>query len=137
MIEARQIDDAAVLVELQHVFADYERALMSHDLAALNAFFWPDARVTRYGINDRQWGIDELIAYRAVTPAPDFTRSLQHLRLHAFGPDFAVAQVEFLRSDTTLRGFQTQTWVRMTNGWKIVAAHVSMIAFDAPDPPRR
>jgi hypothetical protein len=41
-----------------------------------------------------------------------------------------VAQVEFVRSDTSLRGFQTQAWVRFAEGWKIVAAHVSMIPFD-------
>ena len=41
----------------------------------------------------------------------------------------AVAMTEFTRSDTTLRGFQTQTWVRFSDGWKIVSAHVSMIPF--------
>ena len=34
---------------------------------------------------------------------------------------------EFKRSDTHLHGFQTQTWVRMPEGWKIVSAHVSMV----------
>jgi hypothetical protein len=124
------IDDPAVLAELEQVFHDYERALMANDVAALNGFFWDDARTTRYGIADRQHGIAELVAYRAATPAPDFSRALHALRLHSFGPDHAVAQVEFSRSDTPLRGFQTQTWVRMApgrSGWKIVAAHVSMI----------
>jgi hypothetical protein len=125
------IDDLAVLAELRAVFEAYEQALMSNDVDALNAFFWQDARVTRYGIADRQWGIAELQAYRAATPAPHFTRRLEHLRLHAFGPDMAVAQVEFVRSDTPLRGFQTQTWVRLPEGWRIVAAHVSMIPFPA------
>jgi hypothetical protein len=129
MMADHLIDDRAVLHELQGVFEAYERALMSNDVAALNAFFWDDARVTRYGIADRQWGIEALRAYRAATPAPDFTRTLHHLRLHSFGPDVAVAQVEFERSDTALRGFQTQTWVRLAAGWRIVAAHVSMIPF--------
>lgn len=133
MIDPFEIDDPKVLTELHAVFEDYELALMSNDVEGLNAFFWDDARVTRYGIADRQWGISELQAYRAATPAPTFTRTLHHLKLHAFGPDLAVAQVEFLRSDTPLRGFQTQTWARMPQGWKIVAAHVSMIPFpDAP-----
>lgn len=131
MIDTRLIDDELVLDELHAVFTAYEAALMSNDVDALNAFFWDDARTTRYGIADRQWGIDELRAYRAATPAPRFTRRLQHLRLTSFGHDVAVAQVEFLRSDTTLRGFQTQTWVRLADGWRIVAAHVSMIPFEA------
>jgi Protein of unknown function (DUF3225) len=129
---APAVDDAAVLAEITGVFDDYERALMANDVTALNAFFWADARVTRYGIADRQWGMDELVAFRAATPPPSFTRRLENLRISTFGADMAVAQVEFVRSDTTLRGFQSQTWVRMAPGaagWKIVAAHVSMIAW--------
>lgn len=131
MIDTRLIDDELVLEELHAVFVAYEAALMANDVEALNAFFWDDARTTRYGIADRQWGIDELRTYRAATPAPQFTRTLHHLRLHSFGHDVAVAQVEFVRSDTALRGFQTQTWVRLAEGWRIVAAHVSMIPFQA------
>jgi hypothetical protein len=129
------IDDAGVLAELAVVFHDYERALMANDVAALNAFFWHDERTTRYGIADRQWGIAELVAFRAATPAPSFTRRLENLRICSFGPDMAVVQVEFVRSDTPLRGFQSQTWVRLSPGragWKIVAAHVSMIPFKMP-----
>jgi len=129
-LDTATIDDPAVLAELAAVCADYERALMANDLEALNGFFWADARTTRYGIADRQHGISELQAYRLATPAPSFSRRLQQPRIHCFGPDMAVAQVEFTRSDTPLRGFQSQTWVRMAPGragWKIVAAHVSMI----------
>ncbi len=128
------IDDPLVLAEVTAVFHAYEAALMANDVAALNAYFWADARTTRYGIADRQWGIDELVAFRAATPAPSFTRTLHHLRIAAFGPDMAVAQVEFERSDTCLRGFQSQTWVRLApgaTGWRIVGAHVSMIPFEA------
>lgn len=128
---AAQVDRPAVRAEVERVFQAYERALMANDVAALNGFFWADPRVTRYGIADRQHGFDELVAYRAATPAPGFTRSLQLLRLACFGDDMAVAQVEFVRSDTVLRGFQSQTWVRFAEGWKIVAAHVSMIPFEA------
>ena len=102
---------------------------MANDIAALNAFFWNDPRVTRYGIADRQWGYDDLVAYRAATPPPDFTRVLEHPRITVFGQDMAVAQVEFVRSDTPLRGFQSQVWARLPEGWRIVAAHVSMIPF--------
>jgi hypothetical protein len=128
------IDDPLVLAEVTAVFHAYEAALMANDVAALNAYFWADARTTRYGIADRQWGIDELVAFRAATTAPSFTRTLHHLRIAAFGPDMAVAQVEFERSDTCLRGFQSQTWVRLapgSTGWRIVGAHVSMIPFEA------
>lgn len=122
-----QIDLPEVLREVEERFHAYEHALMTNDLEALNSFFWQDPRTTRYGIADRQWGHDDLVAYREATPAPTFTRRLENLRLHAFGPDHAVAQVEFVRTDTALRGFQTQTWVRLAEGWRIVSAHVSMI----------
>ena len=124
------VDLPAVVEEITALFDRYESALMANDLATLDAFFWPDERLTRYGIADRQWGITELRAFRAATPAPTFTRRLEHLRVSAFGPDCAVAQVEFVRSDTPLRGFQTQTWVRFADlGWRIVSAHVSMVSF--------
>ena len=129
------IDDPRVIAEVTAAFHAYEQALMSNDVAALNAAFWPDARLTRYGIADRQFGIAEMIAFRRAAPAPGFTRQLTNLRICSFGPDTAVAQVEFVRSDTPLRGFQTQTWVRLSpgrSGWQIVAAHVSMIPFAAP-----
>lgn len=120
------------VAEVMACFHAYEAALMANDLARLDAFFWDSPLTTRYGIADRQWGIEELRAFRAGTPAPDFTRTLHHLRICTFGPDTAVAQVEFVRSDTPLRGFQSQTWRRTPDGWKIVAAHVSMIPWTAP-----
>lgn len=126
-----QLDRPEVLAEVAALCEAYERALMANDVAALNAYFWHDARVTRYGIGDRQCGIEELIAFRAATAAPDFTRRLEHPRLVAFGPDVAVSQLEFVRSDAPgRRGFQSQTWVRLSGaGWRIVAAHVSMVAW--------
>lgn len=85
--------------------------------------------MTRYGIADRQWEIDALVAYRQATPALDFTRILEHLRVNTFDRHTAICQVEFVRSDTTLHGFQTQTWIKMAGVWRIVSAHVSMIPF--------
>jgi hypothetical protein len=124
------VDLPFVIAEVTAAFHRYEAALMRNDTEALNAFFWADERVTRYGIADRQKGYAELVAFRAAQPMPTFTRQLHDLRITAFGPDLAVAQVEFTRSDTRLRGFQSQTWVRIGAAWKIVAAHVSMIPFD-------
>jgi hypothetical protein len=129
-MNAEDMGNAAVVEEVTSLFHRYEAALMANDLAALDAFFWPDERLTRYGIADRQWGISALRDFRAATSAPAFTRRLEHLRILAIGTDCAVAQVEFVRSDTSLRGFQTQTWVRLgPQGWRIVSAHVSMIPF--------
>lgn len=133
MIEPTQINLPDVLTEVTALFLDYERALMHNDVEALNAWFWEHPAVTRYGIADRQLGHAELVAFRAATAAPTFTRSLHEVRITTFGRDLAVAQTEFVRSDTALRGFQSQTWARLPEGWKIVAAHVSMIDWPGPD----
>ena len=136
MKDDRPMDDPdvnlpEVLAEIRTLFDDYERALMRNDVAALNGYFWRDPALTRYGIADKQLGYEALAAFRAATPAPDFTRELHDTRLTTFGRDMAVAQTEFTRSDSPKRGFQTQTWVRFADGWKIVSAHVSMIDWPA------
>lgn len=125
------IDQPDVVAEVTRCFHAYEQALMTNDVPVLTAFFWADERLTRYGIADRQLGFVEQQAYRAAAAAPDYTRVLENLRITAFGADCAVAQVEFVRSDTALRGFQSQTWVRFLEGWRIVAAHVSMVPWGA------
>jgi Protein of unknown function (DUF3225) len=126
-LTSSQVNLHEVVQEVTRIFLDYEAALMANDAEALNGYFWNSAMVTRYGINDRQLGHEQLVAYRASVPAPDFSRSLHDVRITAFGPDMAVAMCEFKRSDTDLHGFQTQTWVRMPEGWRIVSAHVSMV----------
>jgi hypothetical protein len=129
-VTAAEIDRPEVRREVEALFHAYERALMTNDVTALNGYFWRDPRVTRYGIADLQHGYDALTAFRAATPAPTFSRQLSRVRITTFGDDLAVAMTEFHRSDTDKLGMQTQTWARFQDGWKIVAAHVSMI-----DPP--
>ena len=126
-VTADQVNRPDVRAEIATLFDAYEAALMRNDVDALDDFFWRDPAVTRYGIADRQLGHVALAAWRRTVPPPAFTRRLEAVRISTFGPDMAVAMCEFVRSDTPLRGFQTQTWVRLAAGWKIVSAHVSMI----------
>ncbi len=116
-----------VLAEVTALFHAYEAAFMRNDVQALNNYFWNDPALTRYGIADLQMGHTELVAFRAASAAPNFTRTLHNVRISTFGNDTAFAFTEFVRSDTPLRGRQSQTWVRIQDGWKIVAAHVSMV----------
>lgn len=122
-----QINLHEVVHEVTRLFLAYESALMGNDVEALNGYFWQHPSVTRYGIGDKQLGHDALVAYRASVEAPKFSRTLHDVRITGFGPDMAVAMCEFKRSDTPLHGFQTQTWVRLPEGWRIVSAHVSMV----------
>jgi hypothetical protein len=129
-----EIDVPDVVADVERQFWAYEKAFMANDVEALIDFFWADPRLTRYGIADRQFGIEQMRTFRRASPAPDFTRSIENLRIASFGDATAVAYCEFVRSDTPLRGFQSQTWVRLVDAgastptWKIVSAHVSMMA---------
>lgn len=126
-MSAPVIDLPDVVEDVTRQFWAYEKAFMANDVEALIDFFWSDSRLTRYGIADRQLGIEQMRAFRRASPAPDFTRRIEDLRISTFGDASAVACCEFLRTDTALRGFQSQTWMRLGNGgWKIVSAHVSM-----------
>ena len=130
------IDLPDVVADVTRQFWAYEQAFMANDVETLIAFFCADPRLTRYGIADRQFGIAEMRTFRRTSPAPDFTRRIENLRITSFGDATAVAYCEFLRGDTHLRGFQSQTWVRLVEegsvapAWKIVSAHVSMIPFE-------
>ena len=135
-MSSAEIDLPYVVEEVERQFRTYEKAFMANDVETLVGFFWADPRLTRYGIADRQFGIEEMRAFRRASPAPDFTRRIENLRITSFGDALAVAHCEFVRSDTPLRGFQSQTWVRLTEpgasgpAWKIVSAHVSMVDFE-------
>ena len=128
MIKQADVNLPEVLDELRSLFAQYESALMRNDVAALGRFFWDHDAATRYGFADVQHGARAIADYRASVPAPDFTRTLHELRISSFGADMAVVQTQFRRSDTARLGLQSQTWVRFAGvGWRIVAAHVSLI----------
>jgi hypothetical protein len=43
-----------------------------------------------------------------------------------FGRDAATAMTLFVREGSTRTGRQSQTWIRSAEGWRIVAAHVSL-----------
>ena len=118
------INKPAVLAEVTAAFDAYERALMANDVDALvGDFFWEDPRVLRYSMGTNSYGLDEIRAAR--TRIPSANRTLERTIITTFGDDFATANTEFTRTDSGKRGRQAQTWVRMPEGWRVVAAHVS------------
>jgi hypothetical protein len=125
------INQHEIVQEITRLFLDYESALVRNDVEALCHFFWKSPALTRYGVADKQLGHEAMVAYRASVPAPNFKRELTDVRITTFGQDTAVAMCEFKRSDTDLHGFQTQTWVRLPEGWRIVSAHVSMVEMES------
>ncbi len=126
-MKADQIDRPEVVAEIGRVFEAYEAALKRNDAAALNEFFWDDPRALRYGIAENNFGIDEIRRWRNGAPAVSATRRLRGTQIVTFGRDAASVSTEFATDDTQALGRQMQIWVRFDAGWRIVAAHVSVI----------
>jgi Protein of unknown function (DUF3225) len=123
------IDAAGPLAEVTEAFIRYEEAFVTNDVAALDAWFWQDDRVTRYGVSEIQHGIEAIRAFRKSYPPVDLARRLADTRITCFGQDFAIASTLFYRESAPgLVGRQMQSWARMDDGWRIVAAHVSLIS---------
>ena len=117
------LNDPATVAEVTVAFERYETALMANDTAVLNEIFWNDALTLRYGLGENSYGLGEIAATRARRKAG--RRSLERTVITTYGKDFATANTEFTRLETGRRGRQSQTWVRMAEGWRIAAAHVS------------
>ena len=122
------IDDPTTLAEVEAAFAAYEAALVGNDVAALDGFFWRDPRALRYGAGENLYGHAAIAAFRAARPAAGLARRLERTVVTTFGRDFATASTLFRRDAAAGRvGRQTQSWARLPEGWRIVAAHVSVI----------
>lgn len=120
------INDPAILAEVEAIFAAYETALLNNDNETLASMFLDRPETVRYGLNDVQHGYAEILAFRA-TQQP-FARKLDRTVIASYGSDCATAQTLFVRDDTPGQvGRQTQVWVRTEAGWKVAAAHVSMM----------
>jgi Protein of unknown function (DUF3225) len=123
-----QVDLPEVLAEVTEQFARYEKALVTNDVAVLDALFHADARTLRYGIGENLYGYDAITAFRAARSPVGLMRKTARTIITAYGRDTAVASTLFYRDSAPGRvGRQMQTWVRFAEGWKIVAAHVSVI----------
>ena len=128
------VDDPAVHAEVALAFDRYEAALSAGDHAVLDELFWASPATVRFGIADHQWGIDEVRAWRA-TQGPLTGRTLHHTRITTFGTETAVVTTLFGYPGRPVTGRQSQTWLRMPAGWRIVSAHVSEIDPTSAVPP--
>jgi hypothetical protein len=123
-----EIDLPDVLAEVTAQFARYEQALVSNDVAVLNELFHRDARTLRYGIGENLYGYVEVTAFRAARSPVGLMRRTAKTVITTYGRDTAVASTLFYRDTAPGKvGRQMQTWARFPEGWKIVAAHVSVI----------
>jgi hypothetical protein len=121
-----EIDLPDVLAEVTAQFQRYEAALVSNDVAVLDELFRKDSRTLRYGIGENLYGYDEIAAFRAARSPVGLNRKTARTVITTYGRDTAVASTLFYRLPGRV-GRQMQTWVRFAEGWRIVAAHVSII----------
>ncbi len=123
------INDPEVIAELQALYPQYEQALVSNDVDKLMALFWAGPQVMRFGVTENLYGPEELEAFRRARPAANLARTVKRLDIVSFGHDYASITLEFERAagERVVRGRQSQVWVRMPEGWRIVQAHVSLL----------
>jgi hypothetical protein len=109
------------------VFARYEDALVNNKVDVLDELFWHSPHTVRYGVAENLIGIDAIRAFRIARAATGLARRLSNTVITTYGRDFATAMTEFHRDGSSRHGRQSQTWVRLADGWRVVAAHVSLI----------
>lgn len=124
-----QINLPDILAEVTEAFARYETALVSNDIATLDALFWDSPLTIRYGGGENLYGIEAIRAFRSARPAAGLARTIEGTVITTYGTDMATASTLFRRPAAPGHvGRQMQTWMRTPEGWKVVAAHVSLIA---------
>lgn len=125
-----ELDIPAIQAEVRAVFDRYEAAISTNDSATLDRIFWADPRTVRFGTSEILYGHDAIRAFRA-SVARYAVRSTRRVHIVTFGQDFAATHLEYERVETGLIGRETKIMARMPEGWRVVSAHVSLLA---PDP---
>jgi phenylpyruvate tautomerase PptA (4-oxalocrotonate tautomerase family) len=123
------INDPATLAELRELYPRYEEALASNDVETLMSMFWASPYVARFGPTESLYGIGEIEAFRKARSPANLARTITRIEIVTFGKDFASITVAFERDveGKITRGRQSQTWARLSEGWRIVFAHVSLL----------
>jgi len=116
-----------VLAEVTLQCERYERALVGNDVAVLDELFWRSPHTLRYGATENLYGYDAIQAFRSARPAQGLARAVLKTVITTYGHDFATANLEFQREGSAKTGRQSQTWMRTLDGWRVVAAHVSLL----------
>ena len=123
-----QINLHEVVEEVTAQFARYEDALVNNKTDVLDELFWNSPQTLRYGATENLYGFDAIQAFRAGRPAQGLMRVVLKTVITTYGNDFATANIEFQRAGSSRPGRQSQTWLRTPDGWRVVAAHVSLLA---------
>jgi hypothetical protein len=121
-----------VVAEITEVFNRYEQAIVSNDIPTLNELFWDSPHTIRYGLGEQAYGHAAIAGVRASRDPKDLMRELTRIVITTFGTDYATASCEYRRVSSGKFGRQMQTWLRTADGWRVVAAHVTLFDADLP-----
>lgn len=124
-MSANTINIPEVVAEVQAAFDRYEQALVSNDVEVLDELFWRSVHTLRYGATENLYGYDAIAGFRAARSPAGLARRLDRVVITTYGRDYATANCEFTRNGQS--GRQSQTWLRTAEGWRVVAAHVSLL----------
>jgi hypothetical protein len=122
-----EINRPDVLAEVTEKFLQYERAINTNDIEVLDGSFLDSAQTIRFGITEELWSYDEIQAFRRTRNTAGTPRQLVKYLITTYGKNLAVANAVFRRDGVNKIGRQSQTWVKFDIGWKVVAAHVSLV----------
>ncbi len=123
-----EINIPEVVAEVTAAFERYEKALVSNDVAVLDELFWNSPHTLRYGVTENLYGYDAIANFRKNRSPANLERSLMNTVITTYGREFATANTEFQRQSSNRTGRQSQTWMLTGEGWRIVSAHVSLLA---------
>ena len=124
-MSSHEINIPEVLAEATAAFERYEAALTINDLDALAELFWDSELTLRYGPNGTLLSHAAIDGFRRARDIGGVDRKLQNTVITTFGRDVATANTEAIRPGDTAISRQSQTWMRMPEGWKNDCAHVS------------
>jgi hypothetical protein len=119
------VNDPDTVQELTELYPTYEKALVENDLATLTRLFWAAPLAMRFGVGENLYGMEEIEAFRKARPSAGLARKVVRLDVVTFGKDYGSVTLEFERGE--VKGRQSQVWVKFPEGWRIVAAHVSLL----------
>lgn len=122
-----EINIPEVWAEVETQSNRYEAALVSNDVAVLDELFWSSPHTLRYGVTENLYGYDAICEFRAARPAQGVARTVLKNVITTYGRDTATVNIEFQRTGSDKTGRQSQTWMRTEAGWRVVAAHVSLL----------
>lgn len=117
-----------VVAEVTAALERYEAALVNNQVEVLDALFWNSPHTLRYGAGENLYGYEAIRAFRAARSPQGLARRVLRTVVTTYGRDFATANLEFQRDGSDRPGRQSQTWMRTPEGWRVVAAHVSLMS---------